>query len=235
VRYPVPGALRISRRLYLHLYLATGLVLLTFFTLQRFSPPASSFQQQRLQAFPLQVGEWAGREGKWDQAMVAALDVDDWALRLYRHPSGAIVWFYIGFLERLTPNRSHHSPQICYPAQGWKSIQQGLQPIPLSEGKSLLINKLLVQKGLEQHLVLYWHQWGEQSLPEDRGLWGEYGYKLSALLRLLHVPHRTDRALVRISALVMDSVEETLSREVAFIQAALPLLVQHFAPAVPSP
>ena len=232
MRYSVPGFLRVSRRLSLHLYLATGLVLLTFFALQRFSPPPSSFLQKRLQAFPLQVGAWEGRAGKWDQAIVAALDVDDWTLRLYRHPSGAVVWFYIGFLERLTLGRSHHPPQICYPAQGWESIQQGLQPIPLAEGKSLLIHKLLVQKGLEQQLVLYWHQWGEQILPEGQGPWGDYRYRLSSLPRILHASPRTDRALVRISALVTDSVEETLSYEVAFIQAALPLLMQHFAPDV---
>jgi hypothetical protein len=49
------------------------------------------------------------------------------------------------------------------------------------------------------------------------------------LLHLLHTAPRADRTLVRISAPVLASVDDTLAHEIAFIQAVLPLLTKHFA------
>jgi hypothetical protein len=104
-----------------------------------------------------------------------------------------------------------------------------VQQIAFPEEKSILVNKLLVQKGLAQQLVLYWYQQGEKILPEKSSAWEAYGGKLATLLRLLHTTPRIDRTLVRISAPVVESVDETLAHQVAFIQAAFPLLTKHFA------
>jgi hypothetical protein len=91
------------------------------------------------------------------------------------------------------------------------------------------VQKLLVQKGLARQLVLYWYQQGEKILPEKSSAWQAYGDKLATLLRLLHTAPRADRTLVRVSAPVLESVDDTLAHEIAFIQAAFPLLTRHFA------
>jgi EpsI family protein len=230
MRSVVLHSLSTSRRLRLQLYLVIGFALLVFLVSQRFAPPFSSaLLQQRLQLFPLQVEDWEGTKGRLDEQVVTALQLDDWILHRYRHPSGVFLWLYIGFLEHQTPQKSHHSPQICYPGAGWELVQQGVQQIAVPEGEPILVNKLLVQKGLERQLVLYWYQWGDRILPEGYSVWGDYGYRLTALLRLLRPASRKDYTLVRVSAPVVDSVEATLAYEIAFIQAAFPLLAKHFA------
>jgi Protein of unknown function (DUF3485) len=62
----------------------------------------------------------------------------------------------MGFLNRQTSQRNHYSPQLCYPAQGWEIEQRGLHPIPLPTGDKIEINKLILQKGVEKRVVLYW-------------------------------------------------------------------------------
>jgi EpsI family protein len=200
-----------------------------FFVLQRLAPPSAAALQQRLQLFPLQVEAWEGIEGKIDDAVVARLKLDDWMLRRYEHPAGAFLWLYIGFLEHLAPEKSHHSPQVCYPAWGWELVQREVQQIAFPAGQSILVTKLLVQKGLAQQLVLYWYQQGEKILPERYSAWEAYSNKLTTLLHLLHTTPRADRTLVRVSAPVLESVDVTLAHEIAFIQAAFPLLTQQFA------
>jgi EpsI family protein len=218
------------RRLRLQLSLVTGLALLVFFALQRLSPPPFSPLQQQLQLFPLQVEAWEGMEGRLDEGVIAELNLDDWLLRRYRHPSGDSIWLYLGFFAHLAPKKSHHSPQVCYPAWGWELVQRGVQQVALPEGEPIVVNKLLVQKGLARQLVLYWYQQGEKILPENYSGWEVYGGRLAALLSILHrVPRANHHALVRVSAPVLESVDVTLAQEIAFIQAAFPLLTKHFA------
>jgi EpsI family protein len=223
------GGTAMRRLLHLQLSLVTGLVLLVFFSLQRLSPPSFSALQQRLQHFPIQVEAWAGTDGRLDEDIVTELNLDDWMLRQYRHPSGAFILLYLGFFEHLAPKKSHHSPQVCYPSWGWGLVQRGVQQIALPEGEPIVVNKLLVQKGLAQQLVLYWYQQGERILPENYSAWEVYGGRFAALLSILHrAPRANHHVLVRVSAPVLESVDVTLAHEIAFVQAAFPLLTRHF-------
>lgn len=224
-----------SRALSLHISLSAGLFLIAFIALQHLSQiqrPISPLQTP-LRDFPPQVGAWKGTEGELGADVAAVLGLDDWLLRQYRNESGAAVWFYIGYLgqwDAAKRRQAPHSPQFCYPAQGWEPRQRAIQEIAVPGGQRILVNKLVVQKGLERSVVLYWFQWGERIAAE------EYGYDLRAKLSwLIQLPSRlarsgrTDRTLVQISAPVAGEVEETLACEVAFIQAVFPLLVERFS------
>jgi EpsI family protein len=224
--------LRVPKTFYLHLYLAVGLLFLAFLGLQFFSQKPSPSLPVRLQEFPLRVGSWEGTESRLEPSIVTMLGLDDWILRLYRHPSGAFVWLYVGFLQHAT--LGHHSPQVCYPAQGWELFEKGLQQISVSGEQSISINRLLVTKDLERELVLYWYQWGEKVITEKQGPWGLLESKLRAMFSVF-TPARLDTTLVRVSAPVVGSVEETLARAVTFIQAVFPLLSHQFALEAPSP
>src|SRR5215813_12626284 len=131
--------LRVPKTFYFRLYLAVGLLLLAFLGLQFFSQKRSASLQVRLQEFPLQVEGWAGTESRLHSSVVTLLGLDDWLLRLYQHPSRGFVWFYIGFLKNLGA-LGHHSPQVCYPAQGWELLEEGLQQINIPEGQRISIN-----------------------------------------------------------------------------------------------
>jgi EpsI family protein len=191
----------------------------------------------RLASLPKVVEGWRGRDGAWKSEIVTAIGAEDWLLRRYQNPSGSAVWLYVGFHNNVSfAGSSPHSPLLCYPGQGWVLIENRLEEIPLADGSSIPVNHLLVQKGSEQRLVLYWFQWGDEVTTEDNA--GDYLAKLGWLLRLpflIQENARTDRSLVRVSARVRVSRERTFESGASFVRAIFPLLAEHFELAVQRP
>lgn len=231
-------ATRHPRWLALQLYIVAGLVLLTW--LAKLPVGATSTPLAApppLDEFPLQVDDWTGVTDRFSSGGIPALDIDDWELRRYHKASGDFVWFYMGFLNRQTSQRNHHSPQLCYPAQGWEIQQRGLHPIPLPTGDKIEINQLVLQKGVEKRVVLYWFQQGDQIVAEPKPLDMSYNImrvartytaRLTAVWQGNSQPSREESVLIRVSAPVVSRVEETLAREVDFIQSLFPSVAQHF-------
>lgn len=186
--------------------------------------------KDRLASLPKQVAQWRGEDGSWKAETVTAIGADDWLLRRYHDPSGSAVWLYVGFHSDVSfAGSSPHSPLLCYPGQGWVVIDSSIEQIPLAPGSSIAVNRLLVQKGSEQRLVLYWFQWGDEVSTEDAA--GDYVAKLRWLLSLpfqMQEQERTDRSLVRVSARVGPSPERTFAAEANFVKAVFPLLAEHF-------
>jgi EpsI family protein len=151
-------------------------------------------------------------------------------LRRYEDPSGNAVWLYVGFHNNASfGGTTPHSPRLCYPGQGWTVLDATIEKIPLADGSSNPDNRLLVQKGLEQRLVLYWLQWGSEVTTESGA--GDYTAKLGWLLRLPFLAQedtRTDRSLVRVSARVDLSPERTFATGARFVALVFPLLAEHF-------
>ena len=227
---------RPPRRFYVHVYLAMALLLAFFCVLQQYTHAPAAPLPVRLADFPLQVGAWEGTESSVEPNVAKLLehDVDQWLLRPYQQASGSAVWFYVTFVD-LSPGqeRNVHSPQGCYLAQGWQPLQREMQRINVPGGKTILVNKLLVQKDLETHLVLYWDQWGDTLFAdrnkEDRGYIGDL-HKMLYLVSRLANDRRMHRTMVRVYAPVTDSVDATLAQEIAFIQDMFPLLEQQLSP-----
>jgi EpsI family protein len=218
------------------LYFTATLALTTFIVIQYFSINPVSLSTKKLTEIPLQIGPWHGIEANLDQETIATLKVDDWILRSYEHTSGAAVWLYIGYYVK---NFKPHSPLVCFPGQGWKVSHRGSQLISLLDGESFLVHKLLVQKGLEQHLILYWNQSAERVFTELtpwQKRWSyvleEYWSRLNAVL--YRQISRSDKAFVRVSSPILHSLDDTLSHETAFIQTVFPLLVKHLSGSFPS-
>ena len=186
-----------------------------------------------LRDFPRQLDSWRNVEdGTLTDRVVTWVGLDDWLLRQYRDEKDHSLWLYIGYIgsEDFRKGRDHHSPRVCYPGQGWLPVETGIQPIAFAGGQTIQIDRLVVQKGEEKRLVLYWFQWGDQIVAE--GNWGDYGAKLAWLARLPSIllqNKRTDRIFIRISAPVSTTVEETLSRQIEFIQTVFPALEKHLA------
>ena len=222
------------RQLVLSLYMAVGLLCLTFVLLQRFPSISLSPLAPKLQGLPLEIGAWHGTQDTLGQDVVTTLQLDDYTLRTYQKNSETFVWLYIGYYATRPSFSKHHSPMLCYPGNGWEIIGKNLQSINLPNGTTIQVHKLLVQKGSHQRLVLYWHQWGDQvSTEEDSWLtsvlhvFKEYQLKVDSALQTKKL--RTDKALVRIDAPILHNIDITLSHEIDFIQSAFPLLAKHFA------
>jgi EpsI family protein len=226
------------RQLLGHLAAAAVLLLVTAGLLALLSrasrPDLENYLQDQLSAFPAQLDDWRQNSAQEiDPQIVDVLGLDDWLKRRYDRDPGDFVWLYIGYMGPWDVGKrrqAYHSPRYCYPAGGWRIIEHGLQPVVLPDGRELLIDRMLAERGQERHLLLYWIQWGDRIEAEGKGL--GWGAKISWVLQLpfrMMTNQRMDRTFVKITAPVIGSVDATLNRELDFIQALYPAVVEYFA------
>jgi EpsI family protein len=142
-----------------------------------------------LSLFPAALGSWSGQDSPLEPDVVQVAAVDDYLNRSY-HSGNAAVGLYVGYYKSQRQGEALHSPMQCLPGAGWEpmkteSIEVGITPDD--------INKLVVQKGVDQMLVLYWYQ------TLNRITASEYSRKLFLITDAFR-SGRTDVALVRIIA-----------------------------------
>jgi EpsI family protein len=171
-----------------------------------------------LREFPLALGNWQGADSPMVPQIVKAVGVDDYVNRVYANRSGEPVVFYVGYYESQRTGDWVHSPKNCLPGAGWAPVSAGRLTIEVA-GHPIVVNRYLVEKGLEQEFVLYWYQARGRVIASE--YWGKVWLVADAITR-----NRTDAALVRISTPLVDDEERAQNRAVEFAQAAYPHLNQ---------
>ena len=111
----------------------------------------------------------------------------------------------------------------CLPGSGWQPIAQSRMPLTLG-GVAADVNRVIVDKGGEQLLVLYWYQ------SHGRVVASEYWSKIHMVLDAIRT-NRTDAALVRVVVpiRVRDANGEAAAEKEAltFVHALFPHLARH--------
>jgi len=127
------------------------------------------------------------------------------------------VWLYVGYYQSQRTGSTYHSPKNCLPGGGWQFVESDQVPVPVPGAESITINKVLIQKGLDKQVILYWYQ--------DRGrvIASEYAAK-GYLIWDAMTKNRTDGALVRISVPVSSTTDQAYEQGLAFLQDLWPLL-----------
>lgn len=147
-----------------------------------------------LKALPLQLGEWQGIEVPQSNLEVfILLEPEQYVQRLYQKPDGKSVWLsMIGSRK----SKSFHSPQICYDTDGWQTTA-GSEPVTLQDGE-LHALRLLATKteegGTAEHAVMYFYLWPSYARDPQDGM-----------------------VLVKVTAPIYDTVEETVALEREFL------------------
>jgi EpsI family protein len=202
--------------------------------------------REAFSAFPFEIQSqasggrprvWMGRQERLEKDVLETLRVDDYILREYSPATqggspketlfGSLVpiWLYVGYYQSQRTGVTYHSPLNCLPGSGWSIVTR--EVVPLTLGKSavgapadLPVNKVLIQKGLEKQLILYWYQ--------DRGriITSEYWAKAYLLWDAI-TRNRTDGSLVRLSIPVQSSPEEAFEAGQTFLRDVYPLLNKH--------
>ena len=184
--------------------------------------------------FPMVIeSAWTGHNLPVESAVIEKLQVADYLLRMYvdtasRGASGSFtgtaVTLYLAYVHSTAGGAEYHSPKLCLPGAGWKLVTVDTATVASPTVGTISINKVLVQKGLDQQMVLYWYQ--------DRGriLASEYWQKLYSIWDLL-LSRRTDGVLVRISVPVVTSEDEAYEEGRRFLYAMWPVLTEY----MPSP
>ena len=103
--------------------------------------------------FPMQLGEWQGRQNPpFADSVLAVLGLDDYLTRLYQR-NDAYADLYVGYWKSQRQGDTMHSPQNCLPGAGWEPISDSLLTFadPRNpSGPALSVNRYVIQKGLEQ-------------------------------------------------------------------------------------
>ena len=139
--------------------------------------------------FPLEIGQWKGKKGELDQQVYNILGVEDYILANYRKTSGEMVNLYVGFYQSQKEGDIIHSPKNCMPGAGWNITDTSIETIHMTDTKKTIkVIKLILQKGAEKQVVLYWFQ------SRGRIIASEYMQKIWLVIDSI-TKHRTDGSL----------------------------------------
>lgn len=174
-----------------------------------------------LTTLPGRIGAWQAEDVPLEDAVEAELRADMNLQRLYRHPTGAEIWLYVGYYGTDRGGRPEHTPRGCYTGAGW-GIESS-RTLDVAPGSDLRVNEYVVERGGERQLVHFWFRSHRRT-----GLLGGLDQNVDRLLGRLQ-DGRADGALVRLSTALDDGDEvEARGRLLAFGATLDPLLAERW-------
>jgi EpsI family protein len=162
--------------------------------------PGLEVDTQALHVLPPNLQDYSSREVPLDETVEAILRADANVQREYRDPQGNRVWLYIGYYGTARGGRPDHTPEICYPAYGWRFERQ--RTVAISPTSGLRANEYVAEKNGQQDLVEFWYRSNRRT-----GMLGGLDVSLDHVLGRLS-NGRADGALIRISTPIRDGEEE---------------------------
>lgn len=199
-----------------------SILLITSAFIAHASKPEITPIRESLSGFPGKIGEWQEyKSSELDLRVLEKLGVDDYINRVYYNREQSPASLYIGYYESQREGDTIHSPMNCLPGSGWNPAETGLISIPIGTDSSIEINRIIIIKGIEKQLVLYWYQ------SHSRVIASEYWGKIYTVLDALRT-NRTDAALVRIvcpiEGLDAEAAAAAEKRAVDFVTELFPSL-----------
>lgn len=177
-------------------------------------PPKKPFD-----SFPMEIGEWSGEKGRFDERIYDALGVDDSILGSYRTSQGDLVQLYVGYYHSQKKGDLIHSPKNCMPGSGWNITEFSVEEVGGEESADTFkAIKLLIENGGEQQVVLYWFQ------SRGRIISSEYMQKIYLVIDSIF-KRRTDGSFVRLISPVQDgNLDATTQKMKVFAHDLAPYL-----------
>jgi len=176
----------------------------------------------RLRDVPLRIARWTGQEERRFPAdILAVLGVDQYVNRTYFAAAEPFVSLYVGYYQSQRQGDTMHSPLNCLPGAGWQPVvTERLAVSATGHRDPIAINRVVVQKGVERAVVLYWYQ------SHGRIVASEYASKFYLVYDAVRL-NRSDGAFVRVVSPVASSESNDAAadaRATAFVEALVPHL-----------
>jgi EpsI family protein len=166
-----------------------------------------------LAALPKEINGWSGADQGFEDVVYDELAADDTLVRKYTRDDGETVWFLIIFHQN--ERYGAHDPLVCYRSQGWEILDQGLTPLAM-QGRDFDASWILVEKGAERRLAVFWWYTAGNLATADRELF------MKRMAASGIVSNVTFGAFVRASAVVRgDGVDEAMAVLKDFSEGAL--------------
>ncbi len=186
---------------------------------QEIVPPRQPFLD-----FPMQMKGWSGTSFALEARYVEVLRFDDYVLADYQQPHAVPVNLYVAYYQSQRKGQSAHSPQTCISGGGWEITSiDAVQLGPSDAGqRNRPANQVLIQKGDQRQLVLYWFK------QRERIVANEYLVKLYVLWDAM-TRQRTDGALIRLTTPIQqnESDESAEQRVLQFARDIDPVLIRY--------
>jgi EpsI family protein len=146
------------------------------------------------------------------------------------------VGLYVGYYHSQRQGDTMHSPLNCLPGAGWQPMKRERLTMEVPAGaasratatatgtKPITVNRLVIQKGLDRQVVMYWYQSHGRVVASE--YWGKI-YTVADSIRL----GRTDAAMIRLVSPVQGTelgAEAAAERAVTeFAREMFPLLERY--------
>lgn len=115
----------------------------------------------RIDLLPRNLNGWESVDIEVDASVSEMLGADHNVQRAYRHPHGYQAFVYVGYYGTRSGGTPEHTPDICYPAQGWAILDSARRHVGGRDGFDL--RELIVEKNGERRIVHFWYRTGDRS------------------------------------------------------------------------
>jgi EpsI family protein len=184
--------------------------------------PPLALDVKPLAELPARVGSWrAAEDVPIEPAIESELAADLNLHRVYVGPAAEPIWLYVGYYGTDRGGRPEHTPQGCYPSQGWTIASDRV--VEVTPDTDLRVNEFVVQRDGESQLVHFWYRSHLRT-----GMLGGLDQNLDRLLGRIAYG-RADGALVRLSTPIGAEGEvPARGRLLAFAAELDPMFAAHW-------
>lgn len=177
--------------------------------------------REPLDRLPMTLNGWSGHDApSFTPEILEQLGVDEYINRIYV-ASNQPLSLYVGYYQSQRSGDTIHSPQNCLPGAGWLPVSSSRLTLQV-DGRAdpVVVNRMLIQKGVERQIVLYWYQ------SHGRVVASEYWSKAYLVYDAVRL-NRSDAAMVRVVSPVLPGEDDSAGAEqraVSFVETVFPHL-----------
>ena len=166
-----------------------------------------------LHQLPSELAGWKAVDIPMEQDVADMLRADANVQRAYIHPQGYVAFVYVGYYGTTRGGTPEHTPEMCYPAQGWRILES--DSVVLGGEGGFAAREFVVEQERERRLVHFWYRTaGKTGIQSTAALrWNHFWARLSA--------GRGDGALVRLDAPIHDGDVDAARQKLMALDRAL--------------
>jgi len=199
-----------SKRYLITIILLLVTAFITFGAYSNVNRPSELYTQK----IPLIINNWYGKDVTMEERTYEVLETKDAIMREYNKPDGKRVMFIVVFAE--SNRKVAHPPEVCFEGSGWARVDKEIQAV-LINGRQLKFNRLTIQQDSEKQLVMYLYKAGNNLTPD-------YYIQQVNIIASNILRKKASSALIRISALIEDNIEDSASLLREFAEDMMPYL-----------
>jgi EpsI family protein len=171
----------------------------------------SAKEEALVSIFPMQIGEWKGKDLPVEENVYEILETRNLILREYVKGDSKV---YLYIIYSQDNRKVSHPPEVCLEGSGITVVKTEKINLELAGARQIVANKLTVEKAGINNIIVYWYKAGEYYF--DNYLKQQIRVALASLQF-----KRTSGAMIRFSAEILPTVPNKAMEDIrAFVKEA---------------